>query len=155
MFDRILNFFFRFFVYRGVRKKYGLSKEFRFNGYFIRIYGKGKIYTGKNSYISFFSSVNLSEGTSLWIGDNVSISHNVKIYTSDIDSKELILNGKKVAKRKDVSIGNNVLIGANTFICAGVNIGNNVIIGANSVVTSSLESDAVYAGSPAKLIKKY
>ncbi len=55
---------------------------------------------------------------------------------------------------EEVNIGSNVWVGANVVITAGSTIGDHVAIGANSVVTSNLESDSVYAGIPARLIKK-
>lgn len=51
-----------------------------------------------------------------------------------------------------VTIGNNVFIGMDSIITAGVQIGDNVIIGTGSVVTKNCESNSVYAGCPAKKI---
>jgi len=53
-----------------------------------------------------------------------------------------------------VTIGNNVYVGARVIILKGVTVGDNVVIGSGSVVTRNLESNAIYAGNPAKLIKK-
>lgn len=152
---RIFNFLFSFFVYSSYRKKYKLPSCFRFNGSFIRIYGDGELNVGKRSYISYYSYLNLQKGTVLSMGDDVSIGHNVKIYTSGIDSEEFVCNGKKVQKLSQVTIGNNVLIGANSFICPGVSIGNNVMIGANSVVSSDIPEKSVAAGAPARVLKSY
>lgn len=153
MFYRLLNFWFRIFVYRSYYSKYDLDKSFKFNGFLIRLTGEGNISTGVDSYISFYSYINIAQGSSLKIGNNVSIAHNVKIYTSSFDSIQLIKTGEKRMIDGDVTIGNNVLIGSNTFINPGVSIGDNVIIGANSVVTKSLLPNAIYAGSPAKKIR--
>lgn len=51
-------------------------------------------------------------------------------------------------------IGNNVDIGSNTAIIGAVRVGDNVIIGAGSVVVKNLESNGIYAGNPARLIRK-
>ena len=51
-------------------------------------------------------------------------------------------------------IGDNVDIGSNSAIIGAVSIGDNVIIGAGSVVVKDLEANAIYAGNPARLIKK-
>ncbi|CNI20783.1 transferase hexapeptide repeat containing protein [Yersinia intermedia] len=51
-------------------------------------------------------------------------------------------------------IGNDVWIGAQSIIRAGVNIGDGVIIAANSVVTKDVEPYTVVGGSSAKFIKK-
>jgi len=50
-------------------------------------------------------------------------------------------------------IGNDVLIGANALILAGVKIGDGAVIGAGSVVTKDVPPYAIVAGNPAKIIK--
>ena len=55
---------------------------------------------------------------------------------------------------KDILIGENVWIGMNCIILKGVVIGDNTIIGAGSIVTKNLEANCIYAGNPAKLVKK-
>ena len=54
----------------------------------------------------------------------------------------------------DVYIGNNVFIGANTIITKAVTIGNNVLIGAGSIVTKDIPDNEVWAGNPARFIRK-
>lgn len=51
-----------------------------------------------------------------------------------------------------IVIGNNVYIGNNAIILAGVTIGNNVIVGAGAVVTKSVPDNAIIGGNPAKII---
>ena len=53
-----------------------------------------------------------------------------------------------------VQIGDDCFIGAGAMILKGVQIGDNVVVGANSVVTRNLESNSIYAGNPAILIRK-
>lgn len=154
MFYRLFSALFKILVYRGYYKKYNLIKSFKFNGYLIRISGDGEITVGENSYISFYSYINVVKGSCLTVGSNVSIAHNVKIYTSSFIASELVSRGVKELYVGNVTIGNNVLIGSNCFICPGVTIGDNVVVGANSVVTKNLSSDAVYGGVPARIIRK-
>ena len=154
-FERLLILLFKVFLYINYRKKYNLNPTFKFNGYLIRFNGEGEIIVGDGSYISFYSYINVLKGTMVRIGKDVSIGHNVKIYTSGIDTKELILNQKKKIISGNVIIGNNVLIGANCFICPGVTIGHNVVVGANSVVTVDIIDNSVVVGSPAKVVKIY
>ena len=49
-------------------------------------------------------------------------------------------------------IGNNVFLGANAVVLAGVNIGDGAIIGAGSVVTKDVDMNTVVAGNPAQRI---
>jgi UDP-perosamine 4-acetyltransferase len=53
-----------------------------------------------------------------------------------------------------VRIGRLSLIGANSTIIPGINIGKESIIGAGSVVKNDVPDSTVFAGNPAKLIKK-
>ncbi len=62
--------------------------------------------------------------------------------------------GNAVAKGRDGSpvIGNNVYIGPGAKIFGDISIGDNVAIGANAVVNSSFEGNCSVAGVPAKKI---
>ena len=51
-------------------------------------------------------------------------------------------------------IEDNVFIGAHSTILKGVTIGQNSIIGACSVVTKNIPPNEIWAGNPAKFIKK-
>jgi len=153
--DKILTLFSLLFSYILYRKKYKINPSFRFNGYFIRFYGDGKFYSGDNSYIGFYSYVNITRGNQVKIGADVSISHHVKIYTSQINAEKMITTGIKENVYGDVLIGDNVLIGANVFICPNVVIGNNVVIGANSLVNKSIPDNCLAGGVPAKVLKTF
>ena len=50
-------------------------------------------------------------------------------------------------------IGNDVWIGTNVFLLAGVKIGDGAIIGAGAIVTHDVEPYAVVGGVPAKVIR--
>lgn len=51
-----------------------------------------------------------------------------------------------------ILIEDNVFVGANSTILAGVRIGSNCVIGAGSLVNKDLEGGYIYAGVPAKRI---
>lgn len=51
-------------------------------------------------------------------------------------------------------IGNDVWIGSNAIVKSGVRIGDGAVIGMGSVVTKSVGNYEIWAGNPAKLIKK-
>lgn len=51
------------------------------------------------------------------------------------------------------AIGNDVWIGAQSIVLAGVRIGDGAIVAANSVVTRDVEPYAIVGGSPAKLLR--
>lgn len=52
-----------------------------------------------------------------------------------------------------ITIGNDVWIGAGTFILPGVSVGDGAVIAAGSVVVTSIPPYAVAAGVPAKIIR--
>lgn len=54
-----------------------------------------------------------------------------------------------------ILIGDDVWIGANAVILAGVEIGKHSVIAAGSIVTRSVPPYSVCAGNPAKIIKQY
>ena len=155
---RVLNkirFIYFFLRYNSYKKKYNIHKSFIFNGVDIEFYGEGDITIGENSYIGNRSSISSAKGQKVFIGDNCSISHNVRMYTKNRNPVDIINNEVIVSYLKgDISIGNNTWIGANVFINQGVNIGSNVVIGANSFVNKNISSNSIVAGTPAKIIKQ-
>jgi acetyltransferase-like isoleucine patch superfamily enzyme len=95
--------------------------------------------------------------TAVKIEDNVMIAPNTMIMDTDFHaaypaSTRLINPG--LENDKEVIIGRNVWIGTRCIILKGVNIGDNSIIGAGSVVTNDVPANTIYAGNPARLIKK-
>ncbi len=54
----------------------------------------------------------------------------------------------------EVRIGDHVFIGMNTLIVNAVNIGDNAVIGAGSIVTCDIPANEIWAGNPAKFIRK-
>ena len=92
------------------------------------------------------------------IGDNVKIGGGTCVYTSDFHSlnSELRRTGEDLKNRKSapVTIEHDAFIGARCIILKGVTIGENSIIGAGSVVTKSVPPNQIWAGNPAKFIRK-
>lgn len=66
------------------------------------------------------------------------------------DASTFIFFGK--TRAANVTIGNNVFVGAGTIILPGVHVGNRVIIGAGSIVTKDIPDNKVAAGNPARVI---
>jgi len=55
---------------------------------------------------------------------------------------------------KKTIIGNDVWIGSNTIIKSGVTIGNGAVIGMGAVLTKDVGAYEIWAGNPARLIRK-
>lgn len=55
--------------------------------------------------------------------------------------------------QKDIIVGNDVWLGANSVILAGTTIGDGTIVAAGAVVTKDLPPYVIAAGIPARPIK--
>jgi len=79
-----------------------------------------------------------------------------KIWDTDFHSiyPEDRINGNINSLNSPVIIGNNVFIGGFSIILKGVTIGDNAVIGAGSVITKNIPANEIWAGNPAKFIRK-
>ena len=78
------------------------------------------------------------------IGDNAVLFHNVTLGGT----------GKHQGKRHP-TLGNNVLVGTGAVLLGPITVGDNVRIGANSfVVMRDIPSDCTVAGTPARIISR-
>lgn len=94
---------------------------------------------------------------SIRIGKNVFIGADCKIFDTDFHSlylSERISGSDQGMKSAPIVIEDGVFIGAASIILKGVHIGRESIIGAGSVVTTNVPPFEVWAGNPAKFIKK-
>jgi len=85
------------------------------------------------------------------IGDDCFISHGAMFIN------DLFITGGPAAGNKDLwrstKIGNRVSIGTNATILP-VTICDHVVIGAGSVVTKNITASGIYAGNPARLLRR-
>ena len=86
------------------------------------------------------------------IGNNVLIGPNCSLYTSThpLNYKEREV-GTELAK--PITIEDNVWLGGNVVVLAGITIGRNSVIGAGSVVSKDIPENSVAIGNPCKVIK--
>ena len=91
-------------------------------------------------------------------GDNVHVASNVNFVNHDITCMMFNYMDKEhhyKIRQGEITIGNNVFIGAGSRILYDVTIGDNVIIGAGSLVNKSIPSGTVAAGVPCKVIGSF
>ncbi|NDD49586.1 MAG: acyltransferase [Alphaproteobacteria bacterium] len=111
-----------------------------------------------NGSISLGNYILISPGTSIRsaesidIGDSTMIASDVVI--TDSDWHGIYDRTDYVATPKPVKIHKNVWIGERSIILKGTQIGENSIIGAGSVVHGDIPPNSIYAGNPAKEVKK-
>lgn len=88
------------------------------------------------------------------IGRNCMFSFGIDIRNGDSHSIIDLYNNKRINYAKDISIDDHVWLGAHVEILKGVNIGSNSVIGIRSVVSKNVPSNAVAAGTPAKVLRE-
>lgn len=91
------------------------------------------------------------------VEDDVLFSSNIYI-TDNMHGYETANKAYKyqpINKVAPVFIGRGSWIGQNVVILPGVTIGQNVIVGANSVVTRSIPPRSIAVGAPARVIKSW
>jgi bifunctional N-acetylglucosamine-1-phosphate-uridyltransferase/glucosamine-1-phosphate-acetyltransferase GlmU-like protein len=145
----------------------------------INALSQSGVVIGDNFTLGRFSIVECSGilkdvGNSLVIGNNVGISHYCFISVrGDVRIGNDVIIGPRVSifsenhnfsdakipikhqgvTKKPTIIGNNIWIGANSCIMAGVAIGDGAIIAAGAVVTKDVLPMNIVGGVPAKVIK--
>ena len=103
-----------------------------------------------------FSGVSIFCADSIKIGNFCNIGGNVSIWDSDFHplNIEERRNHSQNIKTKPIVIKDDVFIGANSIVLKGVTIGNGAIVGAGSVVTKDIPDGEIWAGNPARYIRK-
>lgn len=114
-------------------------------------FGLKHVHFGKRVYLNF--GVTLVDDAFIYIGDYTKIGPNVSIITACHPISPRLRN-KGLQYNKQVHIGKNVWLGANSIILPGVTIGDNSIVGAGSVVTKDIPSDVIVVGNPARILRK-
>ena len=110
---------------------------------------------GCNCHIGLYNNITCIN--KILIGDNFLTGKNVTITDNshgDSVLPHLFIKPTKrpLSSKGAVIIGKNVWIGDKATILPGVTIGDGVIIGANTVVTKSIPSYSVVVGNPARII---
>ena len=117
---------------------------------------------GKNGHIIFGNNCGISNSTivcqnKIVIEDNVNIGVNSVIYDTDMHSVEFeyrVQTPDIHVKTAPVIIKEGAWIGGHSIVLKGVTIGEKSVIGAGSVVTRNIPDSELWAGNPAKFIKK-
>lgn len=118
----------------------------------VRFRGVHKVEIGDNCELGVDNFIQATGG--LKLGDNVLLGPGVKIWTINHKFNDINLPvNQQGYEYLPVEIGNNVWIGANTFIMPGAKIPEGCIVSAGSVVgVKSFPSFSILAGNPARVI---
>jgi len=114
---------------------------------------KGSITFGINSEMNNFSLI-YSGGSNIIIGNNVLIGPRVNIigYSHEFSEKSIPIREQKCIS-KNIYIEDDVWIGAQCTIFAGIRIGKGSVIGAGSIVTKDILPFTINVGNPCTKIK--
>ena len=117
-----------------------------------KIMVSGKLILGNNFDITGDAMVICAK--EIQIGDNTMIAWQSIL----MDTDQHAIYGKDntiINQDKKITIGNNVWIGAKSFILKGSKISDGCIIGANTTISKEFtQKDAIIAGNPAKILKE-
>lgn len=140
----------------------GLNTKQYMRHYNAWLINEGMDIRGNAKYIHHSVVLDGVSYQSIHIGNNVVISLGCVVLVHDFSIEAgLIAIGYEHTENseayfmKEVFIGDNCFIGANTTILGGTKIGNNCIVGAGSVLPgSSYPDNSVIVGNPGKIICK-
>ena len=133
-----------------VKELFAKSEDAFVNPPFYCDYGF-RIEVGKNFFANYNCTI-IDTGM-VRIGDNCQFAPNVGIYTAGHPVHPATRN-TLYEYGFDITIGDNVWIGANTVVLPGVTIGSNTVIGAGSVVNKDIPEWCVAAGNPCRVIRR-
>ena len=109
----------------------------------------GDVRVGENTWIGPFTVLDGSGG--LEIGSNCSISAGVQIYSHDTVDRS-ISGGELPIVQARTSIGSCCYLGPNVIVAKGVTIGDRVVVGANSLVNRDLPAGVKAFGTPCRVV---
>lgn len=132
-----------------------LSRNYYSYSLDLRIYKNSCFYMDENNCLGGQISVLVQEHQNILIGKDVFLSYGIHLMTSDAHLIYGVKDKKRLNFSKSILIGDHVWIGQYTSVFKGTTIGSGSIIGGTSTITGkNCPSNTIWAGNPAKMIKK-
>lgn len=152
-------------IIQGTIFRYSLHNMYSWRNYLLRLFG-AKI--GRNvkirSSAKFTYPWKVSIGNNSWVGDNVQFYSLDEIHVGNncvISQESYLCTGSHDMKdkhfgliTKPIYIKDGAWIATDVFIYPGIKINEMAVVAARSTVTIDIPENSVYAGSPAKFVKK-
>jgi acetyltransferase-like isoleucine patch superfamily enzyme len=116
--------------------------------------GFGTLIIGERTWIGQYNNMRLAAGATIRIGNGCLVSQFCTLVGANhsVSRKVRIAEAPCSVAPRDVSVGDDVWIGAGAVVLPGVVIGDGAIIGAGSVVTHSVREFEIWGGNPASKI---
>ena len=132
-----------------------------------------KFYLGENSTIEDYSTINNGVGDVIIgnrtrigisniligpvrIGNDISFAQHIVLSGLNHGYKDVTVSPSyQNVSTSEIVVEDDVWIGANCVVIAGVTIGKHSVIAAGSVVTKNIPPFSLAVGNPARVIKKY
>lgn len=145
-------------IYRSVRKdltpfhSFSLGRNSVIEDYSCINNAVGAIHVGEYTRIGLHNTII----GPVSIGNHVNLAQNVVVsgLNHNFQNPDIPIDRQGISTSL-VTIGDDIWIGANTTVIAGVSIGKHSVIGAGSVVTKDIPDYCVAVGNPARIIKRY
>lgn len=115
-------------------------------------YRRATIELGRHTYVGHGSTIAAYD--SIRIGDHTLVADLVSIRDYNHGFARDVPPDSVPGESKPIVLGKNCWLGSKATIVAGVSLGDNVVVGANSVVTHSFGANLVIAGCPARVVRE-
>jgi acetyltransferase-like isoleucine patch superfamily enzyme len=141
---------------RRLRKSLGACGKDVQIVYPFDIRGREFVYISENVFIGPRVLIGATKGAEIFIEDFVMLGPEVKLIGGDhrYDVPEMEIKNSGVGRLGQIRIKRGAWIGAGSIILRGISVGEGSILGAGSVLTKDLPSNEIWAGNPAKFVKR-
>ena len=135
-----------------------IGSHVRIDDFCVLSAGEDGIFLGNYIHIACYSS--LIGKAAIVLADFSNISSRVSIYSSNDDYSGAYMTNPMVPAEftnidsQPVTIGRHSIVGSGTVILPGVIMEEGSAVGALSLVTKNCDAFGIYAGTPARLIKR-
>lgn len=120
----------------------------------MSIFNNSTLYIGDDAYFNGTLNIILSEEKNFFVGNGCLFSFGIWVRTAD---PHLIYDAEtkvRINPSKSILIGDHVWIGQSAMLLKGCHIASGCILGAASIMSKATGNNQVWAGNPAKKVKK-
>lgn len=139
---------------RSFRKVYYIRKLQESSGILYKIYHILNYLLQKKMSLEISRKTKIGKGIKIIHPYSITINGKCKIGDNFTILKGATIGESKTGKIGAPVIGNNVYVGLNSTVVGGISVGNNVMIAANTFVNFDVPDDSLVLGSPGVIKSK-